>query len=130
MVHPGASVYVVLRFTVPSTANYSIFAQGLAGDIGDTDLSVLRNSNAGSALFFAPTTDTNLSFNTTVALAAGDTIDLVVGNKGSFLNDSTGAVFTLTNVGAISAPEPGSVVLFTLGGLVWIVRRRVRGSLG
>ena len=115
LVHPGLSEYVVLRFTVPSTANYSILAQGLAGDTGDTDLSVLRNSNVLSALFFAPTTDTNPSFSTTVALAAGDTIDLVVGNKGSYLGDSTGAVFTLTTVGGASAPEPGTLGLLGLG---------------
>ncbi|WP_395142431.1 PEP-CTERM sorting domain-containing protein [Armatimonas sp.] len=124
LVHPGSSEYFVLRFTVPSTANYSILAQGLVGDIGDTDLSVLRNSNAGVPLFFAPTTNTNPTFSSTLALTAGDTVDFVVGNKGSFFADSTGAVFTLTTVGGASAPEPGSIALFTTGGLIWIIRRR------
>ena len=125
LVHPGVSTYVVLRFTVPTSANYSLLAQALVGDFGDTDMNVLRNSNAGSPLFFAPTTDTNPSFNSTLALTAGDTVDLVVGNKGDFHFDSTGAVFTLTNVGSgSSAPEPGSIALFSTGGLIWIIRAR------
>ena len=124
LLHPGQAEFVVLRFTAPSTANYNLLSQAFAGDGGDTELYLLRNSNAGSPLFFAPTTNIDPMFNTTLALAAGDTVDLVIGNKGNFLFDSTPANFILQNVGSASAPEPGTLVLLTSGGLIWIVRRR------
>jgi hypothetical protein len=122
--HPGSTEYTVLRFTAPSTASYSLLAQCFIGDIGDTEMFVVHNNNTVTPLFFAATTDTNPTFSTSLSLTLGDTVDLVVGKKADFFFDSTPAVFTLIGSAGASAPEPGTIGLFTVGGLVWIVRRR------
>jgi len=51
-----------------------------------------------------------------VAINAGDTVDFVVGNDGSYFNDSTGLVANII-------PTPGTAALFSLS-LVGMRRRR------
>lgn len=120
--HPGAAELAVLRFTAPSAASYSINTQFLDGDFGQTGATILHN---GVTLFSNPATSGNPAFNTTVALLAGDTVDIVVDHAGDgFFNDTTGVAAVIQN--ASSAPEPGTVALLFVGGLVGtLVRRRL-----
>jgi hypothetical protein len=122
--HPGPNnQYSVLRFTAPTTAAYNVVAQFFVGDTGDTDANILLNSNAAAPVFFAATTDTNPSFNQTVNLTAGNTLDFVVGSKGSYFSDTTPLNVTLTTVSA-AAPEPSALALLALPLAGMVIRKR------
>ena len=97
--HPGPSgECAVVRFTAPIKGAYRLtgrfWAQNItAGGTNSRPMVVVKNNistpiAAGNVT--APAGTTNLPFNGSVALAAGDTIDFMVGSNGSFLNDSTG----------------------------------------
>jgi hypothetical protein len=75
----------------------------LALDSGSTDVHVVRN---GVSLFSAIRgSGANTAFSLSgVSVAAGDTIDFVVGNNGFFGNDSTGLVATIVPAPAAAAP--------------------------
>ena len=91
--HPGPTSNgdaAILRFTAPATGSYGVNAQFFAGDTSETDARVVLNGNFNSALQFFGVTSTNPIFSAgALALAAGDTLDFVVGNAGSFFFDST-----------------------------------------
>lgn len=113
--HPGsANQYSVLRFTTAITGTYNVSAQFFVGDSGDTDANILRNSNAATPVYFAATTNTNPLYTGTLNLAAGETLDFVVGSKGNYSSDSTPIRITITGITA--APEPGGLALVTFGG--------------
>lgn len=117
VLHPGPAEYAVLRFTAPTTGAYNLLSQCLVGDFGETEMFVLRNSNAASPLFHSTTTSGNPLFTTGLTLTVGETVELVVGQAGdSFFFDSTPATFTLS--GSTSAPEPGTGALIAVGGLL------------
>jgi hypothetical protein len=134
--HPGPdnqnAPFAVLRFTAPTTAQYNVVAQFFVGDTGgstggDTDANILLNSNAAAPVFFAATTNTNPLFNQTVTLAAGNTLDFIVGSKGDFTFDTTPLNVRLTNV-STAAPEPSALALLApilpIAGMVIRKRRR------
>lgn len=111
--HPGPNnEYSAIRFTVPTTGTYTINSQFFAGDTGDTDGTILLNNNTVTPLFFANTTTTNPSYSSSVPLNSGDTLDFLVGSKGSFFSDTTPLT---VNIQAAATPEPGSLAV--LGGI-------------
>lgn len=124
--HPGPSGggdFAVLRFTAPSAGNYSISGQFFAGDIGAMSGAIVRSGNQASPLqYFASTNDQSVFSVPTLQLTAGETLDFVVGNNGSFYYGTTPLTVSIT--GAV--PEPGSYALMGLGlaGLALLKRRR------
>lgn len=121
--HPGpANELGILRFVAPVTTFYDINSVYLQGDVFDTDIYLLHN---GVTLASDPSTNGGGTFNVGhLFLNAGDTIDLAVGfgGDGHFLGDRT----PISQVIKVSAPEPGSVALLTLGMLGGIALRRRR----
>ncbi|WP_395090043.1 PEP-CTERM sorting domain-containing protein [Armatimonas sp.] len=125
--HGGPSgQFSVLRFTAPSTGNYDISTTYFNGNVGDTDIYLLRN---GATI--ASDLSTNgggvLSFNS-LLLNANDTIDVALGNGGDgFTSDGTPLSHTITV--STAAPEPGTLVLLSLGTFGAVVLRRTKGDL-
>lgn len=121
--------FAVARFTAPTTADYSISAYFQGADAtgnGSVDTHVVHN---GTAVFNAEVTGygapSQAAYSNTLHLAAGDTVDFVVG-WGTDLNysyDNTAFDASLTQVAA-SAPEPSTLALFGLGAMVVVMRRR------
>lgn len=98
--HPGrADSMATFRFTVPAAGTYEIAGSTFCQDVDSTSTQVgifVNGSRLGALLDvtgFGP--DNALSFSRTSTLAAGDTVDVSVGNNGNFLNDSTGLVLTI-----------------------------------
>lgn len=125
--HPGPVANddaAVLRFTVPSAGVYGFSGQFFAGDQGETDVVVVLNGNRASPLLSLPSTTSNPVFAmNSLQLQAGDTLDFVLGNAGSYLFDTTPLALQVSSV-----PEPGTALLGALGlGVVLAgVRRRRR----
>jgi hypothetical protein len=123
--HPGPNGQMaILRFTVPSTGQYSIdgafFGQDYVGPT-TTDVHVLLN---GTSIFDGVVSDfgTSQPFNTTLALASGSYLDFVVGfgSNQTYLYDSTGLSVLITPV-----PEPRALALAGVAaGLLCLPRRR------
>jgi len=121
--HPGpGGQYSILRFTAPTTTNYTISTGFFGCDfVGPTttDVNVFFNNT----IIFSDTVSTFATLPTTsfvfpLALSAGDTIDVAVGTSGNgYSFDSTGVNFSMESV-----PEP--VTLVGLGALALVARRR------
>ena len=130
-VHPGPTSDVIIRFTTPDTANYLLSGlferlstvgagNGVIVDIyGNTSLLFSSNSLSGNDLLYGSST----SFSITRHLNAGDTLDFVVNNNGSYSYDSSGVSATISTIGI---PEPASLSLVGAGlaGISLIRRRR------
>ena len=131
--HPGGlGEFSVVRFTSASGGSYqvnaSFFGQDFGGQVGGTSTDVHVRTTAD--VF----TNTVVGFGTTVAysgvvtLAAGQTMDFVVGvgvglgNGNNYFNDSTGLTASVSVV-----PEPEGVVL-ALAGLAVAAAGRHRKS--
>lgn len=112
--HPGPVANgdaAILRFTAPQTGSYSIRAQFLAGDLGETDAWVVLNNDFLAPLGALGTTNLNPKFSIgALSLAADDTVDFVVGNRGSYFGDTTPLTVQISVV-----PEPGIPMLLLLG---------------
>lgn len=93
--HPGcnANEFAVLRWTSPVNASCKIDVQFFAGDQGETNANITRNTSV--SLFSADKTSAEPVFSDTVALEVGDTIDIAVGTTDSCLYDSTPASVTI-----------------------------------
>jgi len=102
--------FSVLRFTTPTTGLYDISASWRGpGDLGNTDLYLLKNSNGGSPLAGTGSTTISGGFASifSMPLVAGDTIDLALGTGGDGFNfDSTPVSLQITPV-----PEPAAATL-------------------
>lgn len=95
--HPGnAGEYAIARWTAPSAGAYAVRVQFKEGDTGDTDGLVLHN---GVVVATEASTSTNAVHELALTLAAGDRVDVAVGAKGDFLDDSTPVVFTVRAAG-------------------------------
>lgn len=95
--HPGnAGEYAIARWTAPSAGKYAVRVQFKEGDTGDTDGLVLHNR---AVIVTEASTSTSKVHDLDLTLAAGDTIDVAVGSKGDFLDDSTPVVFTVRSSG-------------------------------
>lgn len=85
--HPGpAGEYAIARWTAPAAGTYAVSVQFKTGDVGDTNGLLVKN---GVALFTEDTTTTDAVHDLDVTLAAGEFLDIAVGNKGNFDYDST-----------------------------------------
>lgn len=114
--HPGpGNELATARFTAPSSGPCSIVGTFLDGDGGDVDVYVAHNGTLLLAITNIPGAQA-FSFNRTIA--AGDTIDFMVGNAGSFYYDNTPID---VEIGIV--PEPASL-LALVGGLAAVARRR------
>lgn len=95
--HPGnAGEYAIARWTAPSAGKYAVRVQFKEGDTGDTNGLVLHNR---AVIVTEASTSTNAVHDLDLTLAAGDTVDVAVGAKGDFLDDSTPVVFTVRSSG-------------------------------
>lgn len=99
----GAREFAVTRWTATSAGTFDIAGSFLALDSGSTDVHVVRNGVSLFSTVRASFANTSFSLSG-VSLAAGDTIDFVVGNNGNFTNDSTGLVATIVPSPAAAAP--------------------------
>ena len=117
--HPGPTPdddAAILRFTAPDSSLYRIDANFYAGDMSETDAWIVRNGDFANPLSSLGVTSVNPSYVApSLFLGAGDTLDFVVGNHGSFYNDTTPL-----SVHIVSVPEPGTFLL-ALGGLVALI---------
>ena len=125
--HPGPDASdttgdaAVLRFTAPGTGAYTIQAQFGDGDLGETLAWVVLNSNFGAPLASLGATSQYPGFSATRTLAAGDTLDFLVGNGGDFYYDTTAVAVTISS----PVPEPAGVAMMLAGLGLLACRRRV-----
>ena len=94
---PGckANEYSVLRWTAPATSTCTVDAKFFAGDVGETDANILKNST--TSLYSVASTDSDPEYTGTVSVAAGDTLDFVVGvAKDGCHNDTTPLTVVIT----------------------------------
>ncbi|MYN44686.1 PEP-CTERM sorting domain-containing protein [Pseudoduganella sp. FT93W] len=123
--HPGPvsnGDVAIVRFTASSAGSYSVAGRFFAGDSGDMSAAVILNSDALHPLqSFASTNNSPALSVFTQYLGAGQTLDFVVGNNGSFYSGNTPLELTVTAV-----PEPAGYVMMLAGGLLLggIARRR------
>ena len=151
LVHPGNSAadFVQVTYTVP-TADATLFPLGYAPgsfDItgsfreliiggGATADSVsaevfvngvsafqVDGGTTASTLQQAEGTFTGAAGLTGLTLAAGDTIDFVVGFNGNLGSDET-ALIAQIEAGSAAVPEPSSLAILALGAFGFAVRRR------
>lgn len=95
--HPGnAGEYAIVRWTALAAGAYAVTLQFKAGDSGDTNGLLLHN---GVALVTEDSTSTDAVHELEVTLAAGDHLDVAVGNKGDFRFDSTPVHLTIRSAG-------------------------------
>lgn len=113
--HPGVGDRdTTYRFTAPTSGLYAFngrfFGQDTVGTTTEVRLFV-NSLQQGAPIdvtgFGAPSTQLRAS---TFTLAAGDFLDISVGNRGSVFNDSTGLAVTISAV-----PEPQTVGLMLAG---------------
>ena len=132
VLHPSSNgSYAIVRFTTPTSGNYSLNTLFTALSTGGTDVHVLRNNLAifdSSVLSTGATQSYNPA---SLSLPAGSTLDFAVGfgQDGSFISDSTAVAGTITKINqAPSTPEPGSLALLMVSGLTGagLLRRRRR----
>lgn len=92
-IHPGPQPngdYAIVRFTAPRTGTYRLAGQFYAGDTGNMNARVVKNSDFDHPLqIFATATDNSVINIGQLALNAGNTIDFVVGNNGNFSAGNT-----------------------------------------
>lgn len=114
--HPGSQgEYSVIRFTAAIADSYTLASTFRPMDtLATTDVHVLLNGVSIFDGFVNPGAPT--SFNTNLALGAGDEVDFVVGfgSNGNFNSDATGLSAVLTTN---AVPEPSSIVMLGLGGI-------------
>lgn len=124
--HPGPVANgdaAILRFSAPEAGAYAVSAQFFAGDSGETDAWVVLNGDFASPLATLGITSVNPGYtNASLWLNAGDTLDFVVGNHGSYFSDTTPLAVQIATV----VPEPASAALLAGGlmGLMGLSRRR------
>lgn len=117
--HPGPNNEITtVRWTAPTAGNFHFVGLFKAGDGGAVDNYVYQN---GTALLTVMSTSADTNFEWNLDLTAGDTMDFMVGNAGSFYYDSTPLVLQIVPV-----PEPSSIVALVGAGSGFFLRRRVR----
>lgn len=113
--HPGVGDRdTTYRFTAPASGLYAFNGRFFGQDTGGTTTEVrlfVNSVQQGTPIdvtgFGAPSTQTRVS---TFTLAAGDFLDISVGNRGNVFNDSTGLAVTISAV-----PEPQTIALMLAG---------------
>lgn len=109
--HPGPRPdgdYAILRFTAPATATYELRGQFFAGDVGNMNGRILKDGDFSRPLQqFSSTTDQSIFNVGPLPLQAGQTLDFVVGNNGSFGSGNTPIAVTLRALSP-GGPAPGN----------------------
>ena len=106
----------VIRWTAPTAGNWSITGlfQGIDTSEHSHNVEILENSGTQ---ILAPTSISffgqQVSFDATVTLAKGDTIDFIVQTGSTYTDLSTGLTATIQNV-----PEPSTITLAAIGGMI------------
>jgi hypothetical protein len=129
VLHPGPAAYednAILRFTAPATGYYDARFQVFRGDAGTTFAWIVHNGNLATPLAALGSTDADpLYHDAHLALQAGDTLDVVVGNGGVYYGDTTPLTATIANSSAPPVPEPAAGFSM-LAGLALIASRVLR----
>ncbi len=95
--HPGPSgEYSVARWTASTSGMFDVNAVFTMADDGYTDVHLLHNSVSIFDDAVIGRGDSS-SFSTVVSVTAGDTIDFSVGSAGSYYNDSTDLVASISS---------------------------------
>jgi hypothetical protein len=121
--HPGPQdQYGVIQFTAPTAGTFLLLTSftgvDFAGAYGPTATSVhvlVDGSSIFSGLVNGFGAGSGPSFDTTLTLKAGDTVDFAVGfgSRDAYYDDATGITATFSS----SVPEPSSMVLAVVAGL-------------
>jgi hypothetical protein len=129
--HPGPVGFgdlAILRFTADHSGDYNVAGQFYAGDIGSMSGAVVKNGQLSSPLqSFASTDDSSTFAFNSLHLNAGQTLDFVVGNNGSFYYGNTPVSVTIQDVSAVPEPETYAMLMAGLG-LVGLIARRKRAA--
>ncbi len=113
----------ILRFTAPTAASYTVHAQFLIGDGGQTEAWVVRNGSFAGATSLG-VTSLEPTYSATLSMTAGETVDFVVGHSSDDLwADNTPVVVTIQS----AVPEPETWALMA-GGLALMARLRRRSG--
>jgi len=87
----------VIRFTAPAGGQYAVKLALFAGNMNETEAWVIKNSKLTKPLVHFPSTTPNPTWNKTVSLAQGATLDVVVGHAADgFLFDDTPISLVIT----------------------------------
>jgi hypothetical protein len=120
----------IVRFTAPTSSLYKLSGLFSVLDVSTSGVNVSIIGPSGNAILAAyglgGAWGTSKSFDSSVSLSAGQTLDFVVNSNGSYYNDSTGLSGTIAAV-----PEPASWAMMVGGfGVVGAaVRRRQRTAV-
>lgn len=115
--HPGfGGEATLLRWNVPAgiAGNASVVGEFLAGDTGVMSVAVLKNGDLANPVWSAQNAG---SFNLTIPVAPGDSIDFAV--YGSYAFGNTPLAATISAV-----PEPAAVALLLAAPAMFLRRRR------
>jgi hypothetical protein len=107
---PDAASTAILRFTAPTTDIYSFNVQFFAGDIGNTQGSVILNGDGSTPWFSFASTNNNPNQSGALGMRIGDTFDVAVDKVGSYIQGNTPVTLSISAV-----PEPSSAVMWLLG---------------
>jgi hypothetical protein len=127
--HPGPVAngdQAVLRFTAPTAGRYDYTGIFGAGDSGGTSGSLAFNGDLLNPLISFASTANSPTFSGFVNMLMGQTLDVVVGNNGSYFSDTTPVSFRLeSTVVAAPVPEPETYAMMLAGlGLLGVMTRR------
>lgn len=127
MLHPGPTANgdaAILRFTAPTTGRYDVQSQFFVGDQGAVDVWIVLNGSFDAPLAALGDSAADPQWNAAgLALAAGDTLDFVVGNAGNFFYDTTPLAVSIVS----SVPEPAPALLWACGAALLACRVRRQG---
>ena len=122
-IHPGPALQAaVLRFTAPTTGQYDVVGQFLAGDIGVMQVGV---ANPSGSLWTA--TDAGAFSFSNYAMTVGQTLDFRV--WGNYYFGNTPLELSITApITPVPEPETYPMLLLGLGVLCVVAHRRARAS--
>jgi hypothetical protein len=134
--HPGPSTDAIVQWTAPSAGAYQISGSfellddkpsGIIGEVYDNSSQLYAHTLTGPPADVGTLTPGGSEqFSETVTLAPGDIISFAVNNDGSFYDDSTGLMATIT---AVPEPATWAMMVFGIGGLGSGLRLARRRSL-
>jgi len=125
VLHPGPLSFgdvTIVRFTAGAAGTYAVAGQFFAGDSGDMSAAVVLNGDALHPLQSYGSTNNSPSLASFQQyLGAGQTLDFVVGNNGSFYSGNTPIAVTIN---AVPEPESYAMLFAGLGLLGFLARRK------